>query len=331
MNDKHKKKVLLPLALIVAFLCLLLGLLIACTQPEERAALINVFLNKDSEPPILLAVNSVASSIVKIDFNEPVKVYGNTLGKFVARADGKSVYVTLDSSLPAGVQTNLEGRVQDYYGNTTGFSVAVWGYNPNVPKLLINEFTTQKDERNPDRTELYATSGGNLAGVTIYCGTPNDYDAKFMFPDVDIQKGDYIVVWWVDENYDESKIKNSGKNFLSKTKKNPSNNNGVIVLSQTPSPGASIMDAVVYSNFGESMDGFGTSTARDRATWTIKSGEWIGDAIDTTYTTPTRSMSRKLGANNKVSEDTNTNADWYIACSGGATFGSANTSEPYEP
>lgn len=234
-NKREEKNLLLPVVVTVALLCTVLGLMLACSQPEQRAALVNVFLDKDSDPPVLLSVKSVASSIVRIDFDEPVKVYGDSFGSCVARADGKSVYVTLDSSLQAGVKADLKGRVQDYYGNTTGFSVGVWGYNPNVPSLVINEFTTKRDTRNQDRTELFAMTGGNLAGVTLYCGTPDDYDAKFMFPDVDVKKGDYIVVWWVKDDYPEDRIDSPGVDFAAKCSKTPSDNNGVMVLTDSPS------------------------------------------------------------------------------------------------
>ncbi len=338
VNSKEKRKekrarqgIFLPVAVMVALLCTVLMFMLACSQPEQRAALVNVFLDKDSDPPVLLSVKSVASSIVRIDFDEPVKVYGNSFEPFVARSDGKSVYVTLDSSLQAGVKADLKGRVQDYYGNTTGFSVGVWGYNPSVPSLVINEFTTKRDTRNQDRTELFAITGGNLAGVTLYCGTPDDYDAKFMFPDVEVRKGDYVVVWWVKDDYPEDRIDSPGVDFAAKCSKTPSDNNGVLVLTDSPSPGATILDAVVYSDFGESADGFGTAKARDRAMWVVSSGAWAGDAIDSSYSTATRSMSRKAPNSSGAVLDTNTCSDWYITCSGGATFGTANTSEPYSP
>lgn len=328
MKDERKwKRSLLPVAVMVALLCFILGLVLACSQPEHRAAIVNVFIDKDSDPPVLLSVKSVASSIVRVDFDEPVRVYGNSFEPFVARADGKSVYVTLDSSLQAGVKADLKGRVQDYYGNTTGFSVGVWGYNPNVPSLVINEFTTKRDTRNQDRTELFAKTGGSLAGVTLYCGTPDDYDAKFMFPDVDVKKGDYIVVWWVKDDYPEDRI----DGFAAKCSKTPSDNNGVMVLTDSPSPGATILDAVVYSDFGESADGFGTAKARDRAMWVVSSGAWEGDALDSSYSTATRSMSRRIPNSSGAVLDTDSCGDWYITSSGGATFGAANTSEPYSP
>ena len=330
-NKREGKNLLLPVVVTVALLCIVLGLMLACSQPEQRAALVNVFLDKDSDSPVLLSVKSVASSIVRIDFDEPVKVYGDSFGSCVARADGKSVYVTLDSSLQAGVKADLKGRVQDYYGNTTGFCVGVWGYNPNVPSLVINEFTTKRDTRNQDRTELFAKTGGSLAGVTLYCGTPDDYDAKFMFPDVEVKKGDYIVVWWVKEDFPDDRLDSPGVDFAAKCSKTPSDNNGVLVLTDSPSPGATILDAVVYSDFGESADGFGTAKARDRALWVVSSGAWEGDAIDSSYSTATRSMSRKIPNSSGAVLDTDSCGDWYITSSGGATFGAANTSAPYSP
>ena len=57
MKDKREgKNLLLPVVVTVALLCTVLGLMLACSQPEQRAALVNVFLDKDSDPPVLLSL-----------------------------------------------------------------------------------------------------------------------------------------------------------------------------------------------------------------------------------------------------------------------------------
>lgn len=296
---------LLPLLVLLFFAILILGLAIACAQPDEEKSLINVFLDKDNKSPVLLSVNSIASSIVRLDFDEQVKVYGKSFSPFTARADGKSIYVTLNSSLKGGTKAQLSGRVQDYYGNTTGLEISVWGYNPNLPKVVINEFTTKGNDDNPDRVELLALSSGNLAGMALYCGIPDDYDSIYVFGDIVVSKGDFVVVAFVNEDYEQD-ISKAG--FFSVSDKLLPNDNGVLVLASSPSPGAEILDVAIYSKYRDGEEYFGTNATKERVKWARANGTWCGPAIDSTNSTAKRSMARIFG-----SQDTDTLNDWYIA------------------
>lgn len=300
-----RKNWLLPLLALLLLAVLILGLAIACAQPDDEMALINVLLDKDNKPPVLLSVNSIASSIVRLDFDEQVKVYGKSFSPFTARADGKSVYVTLNSSLKGGAKTQLTGRVQDYYGNTTGLEISVWGYNPKLPKMLINEFTTKGNDDNPDRVELLALTSGNMAGMALYSGIPDNYDAIYVFGDIDVSKGDFLVVAFVDEDYEKDFSK---AGYFSVSEKKLTNDNGVLVLASSPSPGAEILDVVVYSKYRDGEEYFGTNAIKERVAWARANGTWKGMAIDSTNSTAKRSMARILGA-----DDTNSLIDWYIA------------------
>lgn len=321
---KSTKKWLLPVLVFLVLAILALALVIACAQPEEELQLINAFLDKDNKPPVLLSVNSVASSVVRLDFDEQVKVYGKSFSPLTARAEGKSVYVTLDASLKGGVQTQLTGRVQDYYGNTTGLEVNVWGYNPNLPKLVINEFITKGTDDNPDRVELLALTSGNLAGMALYNGIPDDYDAIYVFQDIDISAGDFIVVAFVDEDYEMDKTK---ANYFCTSEKLLPNDNGILVLASSPSPGAQIIDVAIYSKYREDQEYFGTNALKQRVQWAIANESWKGPAIDSTKSTSKRSMARHLN-----SEDTDSSSDWYIANYPKKEdgFGKANTADSYE-
>lgn len=351
MNYKNLKKrrwLLAALVLLVSSV-LVLVLVIACAQPEDKLELINIFLDKDNKPPVLLSVNSVASSIIRLDFDEQVKVYGKSFNPFVARADGKSVYVTLNSTLKGGEKSSLTGRVQDLYGNTTGLEVSVWGYNPNIPKLMINELITKGTEDNPDRVELVALSSGNLAGIALYSGVPDDYDAMYVFQDLVVQKGDFVVVAFVDEEYE---IDSTKANCFCICEKRLANDNGLLVLASSPSPGAEILDVVIYSKYRDGEEYFGTNTLKERVQWALENKSWSGQAVDSSRSTSKRSMARKLvgasasmtsnassttnvNSNSSASSgqpiDTDTLSDWYIASYPRKEdgFGKANTAEEY--
>lgn len=319
-----RKKIMVIVCVLLVIVVAALVLLIACSNDVEIGAIVNAFTSKDDTCPVLVEVSSQSSSIIRIEFSEPVRVYENSFDPFTARTDGKFVYVTLNRALPPGVMSIISGRVRDYSGNTTGFSVKVWGYNPLMPRVLINEFTTKGTEKSPDRTELLVLEDGNINGMSLYCGIPDDYDAFITFEDIDVKKDDRIVVWWTEDLPVNLEKRKGVLDVCSGMSEGASSNNGTLVLCGAPSLGAKILDAVVYSNFTSAQEGFGTRSAKERAEWTIQSGAWDGDAIDSTTSTATRSMSRVLG-----SEDTDCAHDWYVTVTGGSTFGSPNDSEAY--
>ena len=324
------RKVLTAVFIIVIVFALLLMILLGCSQDPEVEEVFNVLGSKDSSSPVLVAVTSVSSSVIRLEFNEPVRVYGRSFEPLSARADGKFIFVSLDRSLLPGMRSDVKGRVKDYSGNTSGFTIQVWGFNPQIPEVLINEFTTKGTAKSPDRTELRIITSGNINGMTLYCGVPNDFDVSVVFDDIDVRSGDMIVVWWTKELPEhvtpETTVSEGSRvfNICAGSEDNLPSNNGVIVLCDSPALGASVMDAVIYSNFSQSHEGFGTKAALERAHWVMDSGAWDGEALDSTSSTATRSMSRLTDG-----RDSDSSKDWIITVTGGATFGNANTSEAY--
>lgn len=324
------RKVLIAVLLFSAVLALLLFVLLGCSQDPEVEEVFNVLGAKDARSPVLVAVSSVSSSIIRLEFDEPVRVYGRSFEPLSARADGKFIFVSLDRSLLPGMRSDVSGRVKDYSGNTSGFTIQVWGFNPQMPEVLINEFTTKGTTKSPDRTELRIMSSGNINGMTLYCGVPSDFEVSVVFGDIDVRSGDMVVIWWTKELPDQVTPETTDSegfrvfNICAGSDDNLPSNNGVIVLCDNPALGASVMDAVVYSNFSQSHEGFGTKAALERARWVLDSGAWKGEALDSTSSTATRSMSRLTDG-----RDSDGSSDWIITVTGGATFGSANTSEAY--
>ena len=317
--DRRIAAVLAALGILAVLLPVLM---IGCSQDTDAVEVFNVFSGADCTSPVLVSTESGSGNVVRLVFSEPVRIYGASLGQYPARAEGKNVYVSLPLTLGPGMQADLEGRVKDYAGNSSGFTVRVWGYNPAVPDILINEFTTKGTARSPDRTELLVLGDGNLNGAVLYAGVPADYDAKFVFGDIDVKKGDFITVWWTEDFPQGSSP--GALDFCALCTDGLSSNNGALVLCRSPALGSTVLDAVLYSNFTASHEGYGTKTALERARWVIGAALWKGDAIDSSTSTSTRSMSRSLQAT-----DTDSCADWYVTVTGGATFGSANDSEAY--
>ena len=317
------RKVLVTLSCIALCAVLLLAVLLGCSHESGPEEVFNILGGADGISPSLVSVQPVSGSVVRLEFSEPVRVYGSSFEPLTARAEGKFIYVSLDASLKPGTQSSVHGRVRDYSGNTTGFTIQVWGFNPDLPDILINEFTTKGTARSPDRTELRVTGSGNINGMTLYNGVPDNFDSYVVFGDIDVEDGDMIVVWWTEEL--PASVETEGVvNICAGSGEGLSSNNGALVLCGTPSLGADVLDAVVYSNFSASYNGYGTRSAMERATWVIDSGAWKGDPLDSTPSTATRSMSRLPDG-----RDSDSGADWIVTVTGGSTFGRMNSSEAY--
>ena len=319
------RKVFIFVALIAALAGFVLSAVLSCSQDPEPVEIINALSGKDCSAPVLLSVRSETSSLVRLEFDEPVKVFGSSFGSSTARADGRFIYVSLPDSLPPGETSTVSGRVKDYAGNTAGFSISVWGFNPRLPETVINEFTTKGTAKSPSRTELCVLEDGNLNGMVLYAGTPDEYDAFVMLGDIEVKRGDLVVIWWMEELPDGIMKRLPGLwNICSAGAQKPASNNGTFVLCENPSAGAAILDAVVYSNFSQSHEGFGTKSALQRAVWVISAGAWTGEAVDGTASTATRSVSRRMNAS-----DSDSCSDWYVTVTSGATFGSVNSSDAF--
>ncbi len=300
-------------------------------QPEE---FINVLAGKDQQGPIFMGGRAIDEYRATYYFDK--LIYGDEKDFKVVDSSNaivglhpyeEGVTVTFKNKLPPGERTDIEGRVRDASGNTLSFRSGVWGYNPNIPTLLINEFTTKGSGNNPDRVELLALTGGNLAGVALFDGVNTDYDSELIFPSYTVKAGDYIVVQYTQELSGKHPIEFYGGEV------GLGSNNGVVTLYDAPN--GEMIDAVVYSNrtseSDENYGGFGTSKVFKRVEALGKSDQWLPSpvtpegAVDSTYTTATRSFCRKDAL------DTNTKREWYICNTGKASFGRANSEEVYTP
>jgi hypothetical protein len=314
-----------------------LSIMLCACQAEPQRQIFNVLSGKDRVPPVLLGVKAESSNIIVCSFNEPVY---STSQKPSFNADievvsitmhGKEMHLLLNKSIAPGTYVKISSNVKDAMGNTLRYSATCWGKNEDLPSLIINEFTTKGSGNNPDRVEILATSAGNIAGATFYDGIGDLYDSTFTFPSVQVEAGDFLVLYFGKDPPEQDSF-----GFLAGDV-GLGSNNGVLTLYENP--GGNLIDAVLYSNRTSESDttfsGFGTAKVQQRVALLQSSGLWKSiqgaelkpeSAIDSTYSTATRSMSRKLG-----SEDTDTKNDWHVVQTGKASFGFINASESHIP
>lgn len=331
---------------------LLVGVVCSCTPLPELPQLDHA----DVIPPVLTAVELTDAYTLRVSFDEPAQFItsslfcSDTISSYpTVHAEKASLAFRFDPAPAPGVEHAVEAQVRDATGNQLRFLVGFYGTNTLLPAMIINEFTTQGGGNHPDLVELLVLSEGNLAGVCIYEGTPGNWEQRFVFPDLDVRAGEFVLVHFKPEGIaaevDETRSKSdSGGLDASPTAwdfwvpegSGLSGNNGAITLCANPN--GSILDAVLYSNRTSESDeryrGFGSRDVMERADELHAAGAWSAagvavapeDAVNPEPSTATRSICRSTGG-----EDTNGRADWHVVPTGGYTFGAPNSNEVYVP
>jgi len=326
------------------------------------------FKPEDITPPVVVSWAMSDETTITIQFNELVSIQDHAItikqelqpsqnqsgtvilcGDTILDNNGTTLHIQLPAPLEAGKQYNVSGTVKDASGNSSLFVLPFWGYNPDIPKLLISELVTQGSSTHPDAIELFAVTGGNLAGITVYIGTPSQYSYKYSFPACKITQGEYVVLHLkpqgIPEEIDE--ISNvtisggldasaTGRDFWSKNTDGslPGTNGTVTIFSN---PLGYCIDAVIYSDRTSASDsnyrGFGTANmliqVQDIVTnnwWSMPDGIKPEAAACSAGTTSTRTLCRWSNQS-----DTNTNQDWHIVPTKGISLGGPNSDETYVP
>ena len=249
-----------------------------------------------------------------------------------------------------GTRYTLGGAAEDDNGNSLQFVVYLYGYNPDLPEVQINEFNTRRSANHPEIVELLVLEAGNLGGMTITNGTASDFNSRYVFPGVAVAEGDYVLVHFrpegIAEEVDElgDDLARSGglnahdaaRDVWVRDGEGLPGNNGTIVVYE--SPGGGIVDAAPYTNrtseSDERYDGFGSTRMLEWVRHIVDEGAWViegahprpEDLIWIDDSTATRSMNRTPGAPN-----TRSRSDWHTAPTSGSTWGEENTTEIYEP
>lgn len=337
-----------------AFAVVAAGAVATSCVPEPVAA---VFAAADLRPPAVASWGPAGGAEVVIVFDEEIEAavagFASTPGPGIAATrvgeDGRSVIVTLDGGQSPGTAYAVSGVVSDSSGNLSSFVLPYWGFNPDPPRLVINELITEGTSTHPDALEFFAVQGGNCAGLAFFIGSPESFDVRYLFPALPVAAGDYLILHLkpqgLEAEIDEADDKaasggidahaaawdlwyRGGDGALS-------GKNGA--LSLCASPRGAIMDVVLYSERTVDSDvkygGFGTAVLQERVAALVSAGAWSAsdpprpeDCARSTGTTSTRSICR-----GSTSDDSGAGSDWHVAPTKGATLGAVNTDEAYTP
>ncbi|MDA3810364.1 MAG: hypothetical protein PF518_08550 [Spirochaetaceae bacterium] len=326
-------------------------LFFSCSDISNKG---NSLFNMDLRPPVLKSVEIENSRSLSIFFDEPVSFnpadYISDPGLEIETWNISETSITLhfkENQTPGKLYI-CRSDVSDESGNTLSFIIRYYGWNPNIPELLINEFNPEGSGNNPDTIELFVLTDGNVAGASIFIGSKNEYRDYYILPDLNVLAGDYIIIHMRPEglsgeiNETTDKAVSTGKLYSDSAwdlwvdgDKPLSGKNGAISLYTNPF--GKMIDVVVYSNrlSADSEDYLGwTSTTIKMIEELSFMNEWNNtdgfirpeDAVNSDGTTGTRSICR-----NSISFDNNSRENWHIVPTGEKSFGIANSDNIYEP
>lgn len=306
----------------------------------------------DWEPPILEDVHALTEHTVGMRFSRPVEAVRLTFDPPLDLAgsmwhDGM-LQLTAREPFRAGSEYWVDAVVEDRGGNTASVLVSFYGTNPDLPRVLINEIVCRGSGNNPDFAELRVFEDGNLGGMTIYNGSPGRWTSRKIFPEMDVEAGDYVIVHFRPQNIPEEVDETTDKAESGGLRSHPEawdlwvwegaglpTTSGAVTLTEYPD--GPLMDAILYSertyDATSPRRGFGTAAQLEmfedvvaRGGWKI-AGDFVvpDDGVDPSNSTATRSINRDRDAT-----DTDTRHDWHIVPTRGATPGTENREDRFE-
>ncbi len=343
-NTKSRVLLYLPLILSAVLLC-------CCSPVADQRPLIK----DDLRPPVFIKAEVADARHVTLSFSEPVSLDPALFAAVPelplegSSSEGGRLTLSFAADMAPGTEYSLEMTVADAADNTNTLLAKVFGFNPDVPALLLNEITTQGSGNNPDRVELLALSDGNTAGVAVFEGTLDFWDQVKILPAVEVTAGDYLVIHFkpsgspdeVDETASvvectATGAADTGWDFWVEGGTGLSGNNGVVSVYSHNA--GTLLDGFLYSNRTSASDenyrGFGSASTMEKADQLWLQEGWTAadrliapeDAVNPDDSTATRSMCRMPGA-----EDTDSAADWFIVDTSQSSFGYENSTELYAP
>ncbi len=291
-----------------------------------------------ASPPMVQEVSNRSPDLVTLTFDKEISADPSNfmivpeIGINSVECQGHTVQVYPSQPLAAGEEYFIKGTVRDARSNSTSFGVTFFGFNPDMPHLVINEFTTNGSGKHPDTVELFVKKGGNAAGITLFGGTKTTFQDKYILPSFTAETGDYILIHLKPQSTEESG--NTVREFWVQEGYGLSGNNGAVTLYTNPY--GELMDAAIYTNRTSESDenyrGFGSTKFMLQAEEIASSGHWniAGDEIapeDCIWSgnsTATRSICRSSS-----SKDTDSKEDWHTVPTSKYSFGRENSDEIY--
>ena len=240
----------------------------------------------------------------------------------------KEFTIELPESLSRGERESFSLSLRKDNGLTTRASLMLVGKNPNPPSMIINELSIKGTSTAPDRIELLVREKGNTAGMILADGYSLDDSSYCVLPDLDVDEGDIIVVYW-DKKPDKSSEtrKNGKKTYYLEAGSSSTliSTDGMVVLFLDTD--GKVEDLIIYSNNSEDEENiFGSDKNKTEAEALIALGAWYGGPVYSGNVTSSRVLARVPD-----SIDSDSAEDWFTTSARKSTFGDINTLDVYTP
>jgi hypothetical protein len=325
--------------------------LAGCGQVEDPRSL----FAPDLAPPTILSASTIDSRSFAVVFDEEafVKPSSLSLGPGLTLAGleprGNAAILRFAADQSPGKEYRVEGVAVDASGNSLGFSLSFLGHNPRLAGMLVNEFRTDSAKGKGDLVEFLATSDGNAAGAVFCPGTQDSADFLYVFPPIELRKGEYLVLHLkpsadpgaCDDStsprgFRGAETSDEAWDLWCAQDQGLSKNNGCLALYSSRNGKA--VDAVFYTNRSSSSDeaygGFGSKALRRAVEEFVAEGQWRTagslpvpeDGVPSADVTSSRSLCRS-----SASGDTDSKADWHLSPTKGSSFGMRNGDDAYLP
>ena len=107
------------------------------------------FTDRDIYPPVFISMGTLNPTTLELKFSE--EIVANTEYLFIdpvidvssITVDGNRMKIFFEQSMEAGGLFKIEITVSDRTGNSLTILSDFYGFNSNIPEIIINEFTTQ--------------------------------------------------------------------------------------------------------------------------------------------------------------------------------------------
>ncbi len=117
--------------------------------------------------------------------------------------DGVAYTLHMPEKTECGKEYVLFAEAEDKKGNTLSFSSVFYGFNEDVPKLVLSEVRTEASKPKPEFVELYCLSGGNTGGMVLEIVYKSS-SFKYTLPPAVVEAGEYVVLHL--RSYDDQKV-----------------------------------------------------------------------------------------------------------------------------
>ncbi len=327
-------------------------------------------LTLDITPPKILSWEVTSTSSITITYSEKITLKNNPLvmGESLSvdnySIDDTLLTVDFKEKMIPGFAYHIEVVAYDIHHNSLQGILPFYGFNTDIPKLLITEFTVEGNGKTrPETVEILALSDGNLAGVTVE-SSKYQHRQRYIFPSLTVSKGDYILLHYrstgdpteIDELVDKRASQapnthteawdlwitnNQAPLYDEPMSEGLSSSNGALSIHSTPE--GAIIDAVIFSKGSSSnYNGFGSEQVYSHAREIMEQGAWIlgktGEeqiakaepfeprAVEIAIPTKGSTTTRSIARieNDTKWKDTKSPTDWYITPTGGVSFGEPN-------